>query len=143
MSNGFESAERWVKEIERHHETLATYQGEYMARCRTVRESISGCFDAAKEAGIPVKELRAVIKERSLLRKIEGLREKLDEDQAETFDQIKHALGMLSDLPLGDAAMKRSAAVDSLTDEDDEEDADEVAGRTNAEALSAGIQQKH
>ncbi|MGO4171587.1 hypothetical protein [Bosea sp. TAF32] len=142
MSNGFEGAERWVKEIERHHETLATYQGEYMARCRTVRESISGCFDAAKDAGIPVKELRAVITERKLLRKIEGIREKLDEEQVETFDQIKHALGMLDGLPLGDAALKRSNAIDSLTD-DDGEDADAVAGRKNAEALGAGIQQKH
>lgn len=141
MSNGFESAERWVKEIERHHETLATYQGEYMARCRTVRESISGCYDAAKESGIPVKELRAVIKERTLLRKIEGIRGNLDDEQVETFDQIKHALGMLSDLPLGDAALKRSAAIDSLTgdDGDDEPDENERAAGDNAERLRAGI----
>lgn len=137
MSNGFESAERWVTEIERHHETLATYQGEYMARCRTVRESISGCYDAAKESGIPVKELRAVIKERQLHKKIEALRENLDEEQAETFDQIKHALGMLNDLPLGEAALKRSEAIDSLTDDDD--DADTVAANANADKLRSGI----
>lgn len=137
MSNGFEAAERWVKEIERHHETLASYQGEYMARCRTVRESISGCYDAAKEAGIPTKELRAVIKERQLHKKIEGLRENLDEEQVETFDQIKHALGMLGDLPLGDAALKRSQAIDSLTDDDD--DADAAAAQANAGKLRDGI----
>ncbi|PZR88380.1 MAG: hypothetical protein DI537_23875 [Stutzerimonas stutzeri] len=134
MSNGFESAERWVKEIERHHETLATYQGEYMARCRPVRESIAGCYDAAKEAGIPRKELKAVIKERRFLKQIEANRAKLEEDEQETLDQIKHALGMLSDLPLGETALKRSAAVDSLTQADDE-----AAGRENAAKLSAGI----
>ena len=132
MSNGFEAAERWVKEIERHHDTLASYQGEYMSRCRPVRESIAGCYDAAKEAGIPRKELKAVIKERKFLKQIEANRARLEEDEQETLDQIKHALGMLSELPLGDAALKRSQAIDSLT-------SDEAAGAENAAKLSAGI----
>lgn len=147
MSNGFEPAKRWVTEIEKHHETLATYQGEYMARCRGVRESISGCYDAAKEAGIPPKELRPVIKERALLKKIEGIRDGLEEEQVETYDQIKHALGMLQDLPLGAVALKRSAAVDSLTEDDDsgefsddaEPGPEEKAAAANAAAVRAGI----
>lgn len=145
MSNGFDATvlKRFVTDIERHHETIASYKGEHAQRVKSVQELITEVFDRAKDAGIPRKELKAVIKERRLLVQIENIREDLEEDQQETLDQIKHALGMLSDLPLGDAAMKRSAAVDSLTDEDNAEDADEVAGRTNAEALSAGIQQKH
>jgi uncharacterized protein (UPF0335 family) len=140
MSNGFDKAVvgRWVGEIERHFETLASYQGEYMSRCRPVRESIAACYDTAKGAGIPPKELRAVIKERKFLRQIEANREKLEEDQQETLDQIKHALGMVADLPLGEAALKRSEAIDSLTD-DDEDDADEAAGQANAAALKSGI----
>ena len=138
MSNGFETATRWVEEIERHHETLATYQGEYLNRCRSVRELITGCYDAAKDAGIPRAELRAVIKERALLAKIEALREDMEPEQRETLDQIKHALGMLSDLPLGETAMKRSDAIDSLTAQDDP-DPEAIAAETNKAALRAGI----
>ena len=48
---------------------------------------------------------------------------------------------MLGDLPLGDAALKRSQAVDSLTEDEDggEEDEFEAAGRANAAKLGAGI----
>lgn len=146
MTNGFDAAvlKRFVGEIEKHHDQIASYKGEHAQRVKSVQEMISDIYDRAKDAGVPKKQLKAVIRERDLLKKIEGLREDMEDEQAETFDQIKHALGMLSDLPLGDAAMKRSAAVDSLTDDEDEEDdADEAAGRANAEALSAGIQQKH
>lgn len=146
MSNQFDAVvlKRFVGEIERHHQTIASYKGEHAQRVKTILEQITDCFDRAKAAGIPKKELKAVIRERKLLEQIEALREEMEPEQQETLDQIKHALGMLSDLPLGEAAQKRSAAVNSLTDDDDdEEDADEVAGRANAEALSAGIQPKH
>ena len=136
-TNGFAVAQRWVEEIERHHETLASYQGEYLNRCKSVRELISGCYDAAKDAGIPHAELRAVIKERQLLAKIEAMREDMEPEQRETLDQIKFALGMIADLPLGEAAMARSEAIDSLTD--DEPSADEIAAAANAKALGAGI----
>lgn len=139
-TNGFADAQRWVDEIERHHETLASYQGEYMARCRSVRELITGCFDAAKEAGIPRVELRAVIKERQLLAKLEAMREAMEPEQRETLDQIKHALGMIADLPLGEVALARSEAIDSLTDDEGQEpDPEAIAAGTNTAALRAGI----
>jgi hypothetical protein len=69
----------------------------------------------------------------------------MEDEQAETFDQIKHALGMLSDLPLGDAALKRSEAVDSLTGDDEFEAADpnKAAAEDNATKIAAGIKTKH
>ncbi|HEV7258965.1 MAG TPA: hypothetical protein VGN82_14385 [Bosea sp. (in: a-proteobacteria)] len=138
MSNGFDSAvlKRFVTDIERHHETIASYKGEHAQRVKSVQELITEVFDRAKDAGIPRKELKTVIKERRLLVQIENLREELEEDQQETLDQIKHALGMISDLPLGEAALKRSDAIDSLTDDDDE---DGAAGKANAAALRGGI----
>lgn len=142
MSNGFDAVvlKRFVGDIERHHETIASYKGEHAQRVKSVQEMISEVFDRAKDAGIPRKELKAVIKERRLLAQIENIREELEDDQQETLDQIKHALGMLADLPLGEAAAARSDAIDSLTDEDgDEPDADAAAGKKNAKALRAGI----
>ncbi len=145
MSNGFDTTvlKRFVGDIERHHETIASYKGEHAQRVKGVQELITEVFDRAKDAGIPRKELKAVIKERRLLVQIENIREELEDDQQDTLDQIKFALGMLSDLPLGDAALKRSAAVDSLTGDDDGEDEPddefEAAGRENAAKLAAGI----
>lgn len=143
MSNGFDTAvlKQFVSDIERHHDTIASYKGEHAQRVKSVQELITEVFDRAKDAGIPRKELKAVIKERRLLVQIENLREELEEDQQETLDQIKHALGMIADLPLGDAALKRSAAVNSLTGDDgeDEPDENERAAGDNAERLRAGI----
>lgn len=144
MSNGFDTTvlKRFVSDIERHHETIASYKGEHAQRVKGVQELITEVLDRAKDSGIPRKELKAVIKERRLLVQIENIREELEDDQQETLDQIKHALGMISDLPLGEAAMARSAAVDSLTEGDDDEeqpDLNVVAGKKNAKALGAGI----
>lgn len=139
MTNGFDAEvlKRFVGEIERHTAQIASYKGEHAQRVQSVKEMISDVYDRAKDAGIGKKELKAVIKERELLEKIEALREEMEEEQAETFDQIKHALGMLNDLPLGEAALKRSEAIDSLTDDDD--DADTVAANANADKLRSGI----
>lgn len=136
MSNGFDATilKRFVGEIEKHHDQIASYKGEHAQRVKSVQEMISDVYDRAKDAGIGKKQLKAVIRERDLTKKIEAIREDMEEEEAETFDQIKHALGMLSDLPLGETALKRSAAVDSLTQDDDE-----AAGRENAAKLSAGI----
>lgn len=137
MSNGFDAEvlKRFVGEIERHNAQILSYKGEHAQRIGSVKEMISDVYDRAKDAGIGKKQLKAVIRERDLTKKIEAIREDMEEEEAETFDQIKHALGMLSDLPLGETALKRSAAVDSLTQDDDEA----AAGRENAAKLSAGI----
>lgn len=144
-TNGFDATilKRFVGEIEKHHYQIASYKGEHAQRVKSVQEMISDIYDRAKDSGIPKKQLKAVIRERDLLKKIEGLREDMEDEQAETFDQIKHALGMLADLPLGATALKRSDAIDSLTDEDEFEaaapDPEAVAAETNASALRAGI----
>lgn len=146
-TNGFDATilKRFVGEIEKHHDQIASYKGEHAQRVGSVQEMISGIYDRAKDAGIPKKQLKAVIRERDLLKKIENLREDMEDEQAETFDQIKFALGMLADLPLGEVALSRSDAIDSLTDQDEPDaaapqpDPDAVAAETNTRALRAGL----
>lgn len=149
MSNGYdgEVLKRFVGEIERHHAQILSYKGEHAQRVKSVQEMISDVYDRAKDHGVPKKELKMVIKERDLTKKIEQLRGDLEPEQAETFDQIKHALGMIADLPLGEATLARGAAIDSLTEGDDlgefedgtEVDEDARAGAENAAKLTAGI----
>jgi hypothetical protein len=118
ISNGFDpsTVQQFVKDIERHFETLRSHQGEYMNRCKGVRDLIARAKDAAKEAGIPKKALNSLLKERELLRKIDGIRESFeDEEDLETYEALVEALGPLADTPLGRAATGSS-------DDDDEED---------------------
>jgi uncharacterized protein (UPF0335 family) len=62
------------------------------------RAEIKDSYAKAKDAGIPVGALKAAVK----VRKIERAMEK---DVAEEYEQICRALGMLADMPLGQAAL--------------------------------------
>jgi hypothetical protein len=61
---------------------------------------IKAVFESAKDAGFHTKAIRHIVKER-----------KVEKDKREAFEAVvdvyKHALGMLADLPLGEAAIKR------------------------------------
>lgn len=110
--NGYDPTivQQFVKDIERHFETLESYRGEYMNRCKSVRELITRSKDAAKEAGIPKKLLGALLKEREFERKIEGIRDSFeDEEDADNYEALKDALGSLADTPLGKAALGEGA----------------------------------
>jgi uncharacterized protein (UPF0335 family) len=64
----------------------------------SLRADIKDSYEKARDAGIPVKALKAVIK-------VKRLEQALAPDVAEDYDQIRHALGDLADTPLGQAAM--------------------------------------
>jgi uncharacterized protein (UPF0335 family) len=65
---------------------------------RLIATDISTIYKSAKDKGFSVKALRAVIRERRM--------ERAEREALETTKDIyKHALGMLADLPLGQAAV--------------------------------------
>jgi uncharacterized protein (UPF0335 family) len=76
-----------VSEIERHEEEK-----------RLISTDISTIYKSAKDKGFNVKAIRTVVRERRMER---AEREALET----TIDTYKHALGMLADLPLGQAAV--------------------------------------
>lgn len=80
----------YVSEIER-------WEGEKA----TIQADIGLIFNAAKDAGFDTKAIRAVIKDR---KKSRAEREAFEA----VCDAYKFALGMLADLPLGQAAMPRA-----------------------------------
>lgn len=80
---------------------LAGYVGELEIHQRKIDEERADqklIFDSANESGFDVKAIRTVLKDRKLGR------DKIEKHQA-VVDVYKHALGMLADLPLGQAAM--------------------------------------
>lgn len=95
--------------IENLYSDLATEKGESMARCRAIHQDIDAVLLEAKNAGIPKKEFKAVIKKRTLLAKAEEIRKDLEGDSVETFDQIEFALGKFAETALGAAALNAAA----------------------------------
>jgi len=82
----------YVSEIER-------WEGEKA----TIQADIGQIFAAAKESGFDTKAMRVIIKDRK--------KSRAERDAFEAVcDAYKHALGMLADLPLGQAAMPRQEA---------------------------------
>lgn len=82
---------------------------EYMRECSVFAEDTKAVYEEAKTAwGIPKRALKTVIKVRATERKLEALRDDLEPNDQESFDQIRHALGDLADTPLGRSATGES-----------------------------------
>ena len=79
---------------------------DYMRQCSVFAEETKAVYDEAKKAwGLNKRALKAVIKTRTMERKLEDLRESLEGEEQHSYDQIRHALGDLADTPLGQAAL--------------------------------------
>lgn len=61
------------------------------------RADIKDSYEKARDAGIPVKALKAAVK-------VKRIEQAMELGVAEDYDQIRHALGDLADTPLGLAA---------------------------------------
>lgn len=91
------------------HGDLATEKSESMLRCKSIHQDIDEVLKEAKSAGIPKSEFKAVIKKNALLAKAEAIREDLEGERQDTFDQIEIALGKFAETGLGAAAVKAAA----------------------------------
>jgi uncharacterized protein (UPF0335 family) len=99
----------FTNRIEGLLDELASAKGEYMRAARGIRDDINTIYGEAKDAGIPKRAFKAVIKARGLEKKLEACRGDLEEaDDIESYDQIRDALGDLGDLPLGRAVLDRA-----------------------------------
>lgn len=91
---------------EERKKQLAGYVSEierWEAEKATIQSDIGLIFNAAKDAGFDTKAMRAVIKDR---KKSRAEREAFDA----VCDAYRLSLGMLADLPLGQAAMPQQSA---------------------------------
>lgn len=103
-----DAVQGFTDRIENLMDKLASEKGEYMVRCKSIREDVNLVLAEAKDAGIPKKAFRAVIKTRELENKLDAIRDELEAETQETYDQIRHALGDLADLPLGNATLQKA-----------------------------------
>ncbi len=109
-SNGFDPAivAKLVDRIEDLDDEKASEHGAYMKRCADINARRLAILDEAKARGVPTRPFKAYLKQRKLERKVEACRENLDDlVDREQFDLIRHAMGDLAELPLGEAALAR------------------------------------
>lgn len=78
-----------------------------MARCRQISDSIKEVFGEAKESGIEVKALKALVKRRVLETQIEALPSEFDEEETAQFEALVDAFG--ADTPFGQLMASRAA----------------------------------
>jgi uncharacterized protein (UPF0335 family) len=109
--NGFDPdiAKGFVDRIENLHGDLASEKGEFMARCKVIQADIKEVLTEAKNAGIPKKPLKSLVKQRKLERDIENIRTDLEGDDQDSFDQLVMALGKFAETELGAAAVQQAA----------------------------------
>lgn len=99
----------YVDRINNLMSDMESERGTFMAKCKSIRQDIAHVIAEAKDQhGIPKKEFKAVIRTRELEDKAARVRDELEAESQETFDQIRIALGDLEDLPLGQAALERA-----------------------------------
>lgn len=113
-ANGYDgkTAQAFVRKIEDHLAEIESSKGAHMNRCQKIRGSIDVVYEEAKALGIPKKVLRAHVDLRGLEKRKAGIVEKLNDDEAETFEAIADALGEFATLPLGMAALRNAEASD-------------------------------
>ena len=109
--NGYdkEQVESFVERILNVHGEIAAETSAMMLACKNMRKDITEILNEAKAAGIPKKALRKVVSKRILESKIEGLRDDLEGDDQDAYDNLLHALGDLGGTPLGAAALAGAA----------------------------------
>lgn len=109
--NGFDPqiAQGFVDRIENLYADIATEKSEFMTRCKVIHGDVKEVLTEAKNAGIPKKALRNVIKKRKLENDIEGIRADLEGDDQDSFDQLVFALGKFAETGLGAAAVQAAA----------------------------------
>jgi uncharacterized protein (UPF0335 family) len=108
--NGYDrqQLEGFLSEIDDGDARLLSLRGEYMQACKGVREDINAVYDRVKDAGVPVRAFKTIVKNRRLNRQIDANVQKLEEDAQASYDKLCEDLGDYIDLPLGKAAADRA-----------------------------------
>jgi|SRR5262245_22228931 len=97
-------AKPYIGEIEEIEAEMERLQSEHMARLKGKRAQRKDVYAAAKDAGVPTRPLKGVVKQRTLQRKIEKIPADFDLDESAAYREL--AAGALGDL--GVAAAERA-----------------------------------
>jgi uncharacterized protein (UPF0335 family) len=102
-----EKIEPYIRKIESFLRDLASERGSYMNICKGLRDGIREVIREANDNGVPRGPMKAAIETMKMQRKLNEIRQELEEDMQAIHDQIVEAVEGLEDLPLGIAAVER------------------------------------
>lgn len=111
-------ASAYIERIENLMADRETIKGEMMAKCREIADDIKEVVGEAKSVGVAVKPLKAIIKRRTLQKRIDGLPAEFDIDEAAQFDVLARAF---CDTPMGGYFAKRADETRKPDDGDDKD----------------------
>lgn len=110
-TNGFDQdkLKGYIDRVENIKSEIASETGAFMKGIRELKDDIKDILTEAKDQGVPMKALKAELKLRDLDREKDKVVAGLEDDDAESLEQIREALGEFASLPLGRAALERAA----------------------------------
>jgi hypothetical protein len=100
-----ESVQSAVEEIEQCHADLLTEKMQSMQRSKRIRAVMADHYASAQNLGIQKKLLRKIVKERDFERKIEALKDDLEQDELSELAMLQEKLGEFANTPLGRSAL--------------------------------------
>ncbi len=119
-ANGFdpEQLTKYLDHIDSADDQLLKLKSEHMTACKGPRGKIKGVMKEARNAGLNMPALRAVIAKHRSERKIEEQIAELEADDKADYEEMQRALGDFGTSPLGEAALKRAKPPEPQHDED-------------------------
>ena len=99
----------YVERVERVKDEIADLIQACKEACKDKQADIKDIYSEVKSHGLPVRAVRGVVKYRDLERKQAAIADKLDLDEASTYQALVDALG-----DLGRAAAERAGVVVNL-----------------------------
>lgn len=126
-------SEKFVARIENLMAEGETAKSVYMSECKQRRGDIKEIYTEAKDAGVPLRALKGLIKYRDLERRQNKIADGFEDDDAAVYENLVEALGELgaaaaraAGYPSGDDDDERDLRPDNLKDAEKER-ADEAA----------------
>ncbi len=99
----------FLARVENRLTELERMKGEYMAACKGVREEIKEIYTEAKDADVPTRALKGLVKYRQLAKKQDAIADTIAEDEVSEFEMLVEALGEFGTTELGQAALDLAA----------------------------------
>jgi len=104
-----EDVQAAVDAIEKLDADLLQVKMACMSQCKNIRKIKAGEYEQAADQGINRKLLRVKVRERALERRIDDLTSEFEADERSEYEMLSQKLGEFGDLPLGQAALARTA----------------------------------
>ena len=108
--NGFDRVqlEQILRAIDNADDELLNLKSAHMSACKLPRQEIRDTMAGAKEAGLNMMALRALVAKHRAERKIEQRLAELEADDLADYERLQVVLGDYGETPLGQHALEQA-----------------------------------